>query len=414
MAQKVQRAKALLSLSGLALLCPVAYSCAQLQESDQYGDASLDPPEGGNGGGGGTGGEEEDSTVATTMGGVSSVTVTLGVSNTTMTSDTTTSTTGTTDDSSSTESVTSAVTTDATSSGGASSTDDTSDTSDTGGADACPNDPNKTEAGQCGCGMPDTDSDSDGTADCNDDCPNDPDKTDPGDCGCGMPDDAGCAALAGALIHRYSFDGNGSTITDSVGNANGTLTGGSQSGGFVSLNGSAHVDLPGGLLSGLSAVTLEAWYNWSGGSAWQRVFDFGISDAGSGSQGDGESYLFLTPQAVDSSGFLRAAFSPSGGAANEVYVDASSAPTNTTVHATVTVNASTLSLYRGANLEGSGSMTASLSSLNDQNNWLGWSQFQADPGFSGNILEFRIYNAALTGAQVQTSDTLGADAALGN
>jgi hypothetical protein len=39
--------------------------------------------------------------------------------------------------------------------------------------DQCPSDPNKTEPGQCGCGVADTDSDSDGVADCNDNCPND-------------------------------------------------------------------------------------------------------------------------------------------------------------------------------------------------------------------------------------------------
>jgi hypothetical protein len=32
------------------------------------------------------------------------------------------------------------------------------------------------------------DSDDDGTSDCNDNCPDDPDKTDPGDCGCGTPE----------------------------------------------------------------------------------------------------------------------------------------------------------------------------------------------------------------------------------
>jgi len=35
--------------------------------------------------------------------------------------------------------------------------------------DNCPNDPNKTEPGICGCGVADTDSDGDGTPDCNDD-----------------------------------------------------------------------------------------------------------------------------------------------------------------------------------------------------------------------------------------------------
>ena len=36
----------------------------------------------------------------------------------------------------------------------------------------CPNDPNKTHPGVCGCGVADTDTDSDGTPDCNDNCPN--------------------------------------------------------------------------------------------------------------------------------------------------------------------------------------------------------------------------------------------------
>ncbi|MEA1946583.1 MAG: CFI-box-CTERM domain-containing protein [Thermodesulfobacteriota bacterium] len=54
--------------------------------------------------------------------------------------------------------------------------------------DECPNDPDKTEPGICGCGVPDIDTDSDGTLDCNDNCPNDPNKIEPGICGCGESD----------------------------------------------------------------------------------------------------------------------------------------------------------------------------------------------------------------------------------
>jgi Thrombospondin type 3 repeat/Lectin C-type domain len=54
--------------------------------------------------------------------------------------------------------------------------------------DGCPNNPTKTTPGVCGCGVPDTDSDNDGTPDCNDGCPNNPTKTTPGVCGCGVPD----------------------------------------------------------------------------------------------------------------------------------------------------------------------------------------------------------------------------------
>lgn len=54
--------------------------------------------------------------------------------------------------------------------------------------DECPNDPNKIERGTCGCGVADTDSDGDGTPNCNDNCPTDADKIEPGLCGCGTTD----------------------------------------------------------------------------------------------------------------------------------------------------------------------------------------------------------------------------------
>ncbi|MEY2745199.1 MAG: hypothetical protein RL112_241, partial [Planctomycetota bacterium] len=54
--------------------------------------------------------------------------------------------------------------------------------------DQCPNDPLKTQVGECGCGVPDTDTDGDTRPDCNDLCPNDPLKTAPGACGCGVAD----------------------------------------------------------------------------------------------------------------------------------------------------------------------------------------------------------------------------------
>ncbi|MEM6319170.1 MAG: zinc-dependent metalloprotease [Bacteroidota bacterium] len=61
-------------------------------------------------------------------------------------------------------------------------------TEEVGSVDNCPNDPNKTEPGTCGCGVADTDSDNDGTPNCNDACPNDPNKIAVGTCGCGVAD----------------------------------------------------------------------------------------------------------------------------------------------------------------------------------------------------------------------------------
>lgn len=58
--------------------------------------------------------------------------------------------------------------------------------------DQCPNDPDKTQDGICGCGIPDLDLNENGTVDCletGDSCPDDPYKTLPGICGCGVPDE---------------------------------------------------------------------------------------------------------------------------------------------------------------------------------------------------------------------------------
>ena len=51
--------------------------------------------------------------------------------------------------------------------------------------DDCPLDELKTAPGICGCGVADLDTDADGVADCEDFCPNDIAKTEPGSCGCG-------------------------------------------------------------------------------------------------------------------------------------------------------------------------------------------------------------------------------------
>src|SRR5436305_9318600 len=123
------------------------------------------------------------------------------------------------------------------------------------------------------------------------------------------PDGGECPGL----VHRYSFDGVGTTVLDAIGTANGTVVGASLTGqGTLTLVGltgdqAQYVDLPHGLLRELHDATFEAWINWAGSAAhdgtrtpWQRIFDFGEGTTGiegeQASGGDALSYLFLTPQ----------------------------------------------------------------------------------------------------------------------
>lgn len=74
--------------------------------------------------------------------------------------------------------------------------------------DLCPGDPHKTDPGVCGCGVPDSDIDGDGTSDCVDPCPNDnPDDLD-GDGVCGSVDN--CPADA----NGDQADGDGDGLGD--------------------------------------------------------------------------------------------------------------------------------------------------------------------------------------------------------
>ena len=245
------------------------------------------------------------------------------------------------------------------------------------------------------------------------------------DSGCANP--TLCASLKGALVHRYSFDGTGTQVTDSVGTANGTVANAQLNGsGAVVLAGTTtdqFVDLPNGIIGQLTNATFEVWLTWNVVGGWQRIFDFGDSGAVDGGRGMASSSFYLTPRAMIVPSFpgpevMLVGFKRANQTSDlETHLLATQAlPLGTMEHVVVVVDDTNnlMNLYLNGALEGSITFTDSLSILNDVNNWLGRSQYSADSGLGGTIYEFRIYGAALSQAAVQASFAGGTNPAFLN
>jgi hypothetical protein len=280
----------------------------------------------------------------------------------------------------------------------------------------CDQDPNKTVPGECGCGLPDVDSDGDAVLDCRDECPRDAAATVAGACGCGVPAD-----LPLCLRHRYSFDGTGTTATDSVGGADGLVQNTTLAGdGTIVLAGVdtlQYVDLPNGIVSSIGpSATVEVWASWTGlGGTWQRVFDFGSSDLAEDTQGNGVTFLFVTPNNGTTT-FARTAFTNAGTGAERFVEAPAPLPAGVLSHLAVVVDgaARTLTFYQDGVSQGSvDTVDTSLTRLNDVNNWIGRSQWTFDEEFQGTVSELRIYGGARSAQQIAAESAAGPDAVPG-
>ncbi len=100
-----------------------------------------------------------------------------------------------------------------------------------------------------------------------------------------------------SLAHRYSFSTNAPAAGwDSIGMAHGQLMGNAivtNNALQLTATSGSYLNLPGGLVSGSSATTIEFWATFGANNSWARVFDFGNIVNGLGSQ-----YLFFTPHTL--------------------------------------------------------------------------------------------------------------------
>jgi hypothetical protein len=122
-----------------------------------------------------------------------------------------------------------------------------------------------------------------------------------------------------------------------------------------------------------------------------RILDFGSGTS---------SYMFLTPK-NGANGKIRFAIKVNN--SSEQIIDGQAAlPTGGWHHVAVTLNGATGTLYvDGAQVGQNTAMTLKPSDMGSTTqNWIGRSQFSADPYLNGRVDDFRIYNKALSASEV--------------
>ncbi len=154
----------------------------------------------------------------------------------------------------------------------------------------------------------------------------------------------------------------------------------------------SYVQLPVNIAKG-GGFTFAAWVYWNGGGSWQRIFDFGGVSTTQG--GTPSQYLYLTPS---SGSTLR--FTINNGSGDQTVERAGALATGSWQHVAVALNGSTATLYVNGAAVASGSITTTPGAFSPTRNYLGKSQFAADPLFNGKLDGVEIADYAMTAAQI--------------
>jgi hypothetical protein len=230
----------------------------------------------------------------------------------------------------------------------------------------------------------------------------------------GVGGSAGVAAeppLVEGLLHRYSFSDTGTTVTDSLGGAHGTVYGGAtlDGSGSLTLDGvDDYVALPSGLISSLDSVTMVVWFTWHAQRSWERVFDFGATAEDEDQPGTSIAHFFFTPRYEPDLGSSANMFLE-GVAAMPASNSTAEFPSEQEQHIAVVFNGDqgTLEAYVEGTASPWGRASFALSDFPDEHCWLGQSQWDHDPYMTGTYNEFRIYGIALTNMQVRELQAAG-------
>lgn len=136
-------------------------------------------------------------------------------------------------------------------------------------------------------------------------------------------------------------------------------------------------------------LTFAAWLYWQGGNSWQRIFDFG---------NDTDHYVFLTAK-PSTANRMRLAIK-NGGSEQQINATATH-KTKQWMHVAVTFSEEGITLYLdGQPAGGSSSIDIRPADFRPVLNYVGRSQFSADPMLNATVDDVRIYNYALTASEV--------------
>jgi len=259
-----------------------------------------------------------------------------------------------------------------------------------------------------------------------------------------------CTFSQGEIVHRWSFNDpsgaapSGTISIDSVSSAVATIRGvnavfdgnsiilpGGSNGQYDDASIAAYVDLPNDLISTKTNLTVEVWATPVSAQDWQRLFDFGrTAEAGDGVDGEwtgavapgatsSSDGLFLSIQIAGDINQQRLEANLDGGSFHTL--DSAEATTlGVQYHYVVTYESGAgsfpsggqVSWYRDGVLIGTLDVSFALSQIEDVNNWLGRSQWSADWNANAAYNEVRIYDNALSAAEVAANYQAGPELGL--
>ncbi|WP_237152293.1 LamG-like jellyroll fold domain-containing protein [Oryzibacter oryziterrae] len=153
------------------------------------------------------------------------------------------------------------------------------------------------------------------------------------------------------------------------------------------------VQLPSGVVAHMGDLTVAAWVYWNGGDRWQRIFDFGWNTT---------KYMYLSP--AGGSRQLQFGIALNGYKSEQGVVASKGLPTGQWCHVAVTMTGKEVALYlNGEPVAYSDAISfPPLQLAMSPRNYIGRSQFPADPAFNGMIDSFRLIVGAVGQDEVKS------------